>query len=415
MDLIIGAGVSGLSYAAAVGSDYLIIEADTSVGGYCRTIYQDGFIWDYSGHFFHFQHPEIRDYVMERIASDEMLTVQKHTQILYKGRHIDFPFQMNIHQLPQEEFIDCLYDLFTAEGEVGDTFKSMIYAKFGRSIAEKFLIPYNTKLYATDLDNLDVDAMGRFFPYADREQIVRNFRHPEGKSYNATFLYPRKGCQRIVDSLASRVDAGRISLGERLVSIDPGRHEAVTDRRTIRYDNLVSTIAFPRLLDCCGIDYPKDLYTWNKVLVFNLGFDSKGPERENSWLYIPEEEYCFYRVGFYDNILGQERTSLYVELGFSKEAQVEDTDELLRRVLDDLRRAGIITREQRLVSHCHVLMDPAYVHVNKRSEIDKERQVACLEAADIYSIGRYGGWKYCSLEDNIVDAIELSKKIHPMV
>ncbi len=204
MDLIIGAGISGLSYAAATGNDYQIIEAEDQIGGYCKTIYKDGFVWDYSGHFFHFMRPELRDYVMSRIAPDEILTLQKHTQILYKDRHVDFPFQMNIHQLPQEEFIDCLYDLFSIpEGAPSDTFKQMLYAKFGRSIAEKFLIPYNSKLYATDLDRLDVDAMGRFFPYADREQIVRNFRHPEGHSYNATFLYPKRGCIRIVDSVAS--------------------------------------------------------------------------------------------------------------------------------------------------------------------------------------------------------------------
>ena len=148
---------------------------------------------------------------------------------------------MNIHQLEQQEFIDCLYDLFSIpEDAPSDTFKQMLYAKFGRSIAEKFLIPYNSKLYATDLDRLDVDAMGRFFPYADREQIVRNFRHPEGSSYNATFLYPKRGCIRIVDSVASHVNKDCISLGERLVSIDMAEHIATTDRRTLHYDRLIS-------------------------------------------------------------------------------------------------------------------------------------------------------------------------------
>lgn len=39
----------------------------------------------------------------------------------------------------------------------------MLYGKFGKSIVEKFLKPYNEKLYAVDLTKLDVDAMGRFF------------------------------------------------------------------------------------------------------------------------------------------------------------------------------------------------------------------------------------------------------------
>ena len=56
MDLIIGAGISGLSYANFCGhNDYLIIDKDSEIGGYCKTIKQDGFTWDYSGHFFHFQ------------------------------------------------------------------------------------------------------------------------------------------------------------------------------------------------------------------------------------------------------------------------------------------------------------------------------------------------------------------------
>ena len=53
----------------------------------------------------------------------------------------------------------------------------MLYAKFGKSIADKFLIPYNEKLYACDLDTLDPDAMGRFFPYADKEEIINNDNH----------------------------------------------------------------------------------------------------------------------------------------------------------------------------------------------------------------------------------------------
>lgn len=411
MDLIIGAGISGLSYAAATGNDYQIIEAEDQIGGYCKTIYKDGFIWDYSGHFFHFQHPELRDYVMQNISPDEMLTVQKHTQILYKDRHVDFPFQMNIHQLEQEEFIDCLYDLFSIpEGATSDTFKQMLYAKFGRSIAEKFLIPYNSKLYATDLDRLDVDAMGRFFPYADKEQIVRNFRHPEGKSYNATFLYPKEGCIRIVNSVASHVDMSRVSLGERLLSIDPATHTAVTDKRTLRYDRLISSMPLPKLLDLCGIDYNKDIYTWNKVLVFNLGFDTKGPEKRNCWMYIPESKYLFYRVGFYDNIIGQDRMSLYVEIGFAKDQAVGDIDSLLKRTIEDLRAAAIVT-DQHLVAEHHVLMDPAYVHITKHSEEDKVEKMALLAQKDIYSIGRYGEWKYCSLEDNMHDAFTLAERL----
>ncbi|MBR4199186.1 MAG: FAD-dependent oxidoreductase [Bacteroidales bacterium] len=411
MDLIIGAGISGLSYAAKTPNDYLIVEKDNEIGGYCKTIYSGDYVWDYSGHFFHFQRPEIKDYVMSRLDEKDILKVRKYTQIYYKGIYVDYPFQMNIHQLNKDEFIDCLYDLFTIDDSTEVTsFKKMLFAKFGKSIAEKFLIPYNEKLYATDLDKLDVDAMGRFFPYADKEQIVRNFKNSTNQSYNSFFLYPRKGVIKIVESVASHVDKSKILLGEKLLSVDMKNKKAVTDKRTIEYDNLISTMPFPVLMDKCGVEYDKEVYSWNKVLVFNLGFDKKGPEKQNNWIYFPDRELVFYRVGFYDNIIGQDKTSLYVEIGFDHEARDIDIDQLLDRTLSDLRKVGIIT-DQKLVASHPIMMDPAYVHITQRSEEDKARKKDLLKQSDVYSIGRYGSWTYCSLEDNIHEAFSLAKAV----
>ena len=98
MDLIIGAGISGLSYANFCGHDhYMIIDKDSEIGGYCKTIKQDGFTWDYSGHFFHFRNEEIKDYLLKEMHGQEILDVEKFTQIFYKHNYVDFPFQKNIH------------------------------------------------------------------------------------------------------------------------------------------------------------------------------------------------------------------------------------------------------------------------------------------------------------------------------
>src|SRR6266568_9491838 len=113
--LIVGAGVTGLAFADWIaGEDYLICEADEEIGGFCKTIHKSGFTWDYSGHFFHFKHPEIENWLRERMHGQRILNVEKKSFISYKGRLVDFPFQKNIHQLPQSEFIECLYDLYFA-------------------------------------------------------------------------------------------------------------------------------------------------------------------------------------------------------------------------------------------------------------------------------------------------------------
>src|SRR5215213_9247238 len=101
--LVVGAGISGLSFANAIreeaarrgkgAPEVLVLEADAEPGGYCKTIVQDGFVWDYSGHFFHFKHPEIEAWLKARMAREDVRTVEKRSSIRYAGRDIDFPFQ----------------------------------------------------------------------------------------------------------------------------------------------------------------------------------------------------------------------------------------------------------------------------------------------------------------------------------
>ena len=407
MDIIIGAGISGLSYAMFHDGDYIVLEKDDTVGGYCRTTKRNGFVWDYSGHFFHFQDSAIKEQLMVGLAKDDMVSVNKCTHIKYKSKLIDYPFQKNIHQLDKDEFIDCLVDLFESGGNDFLSFKEMLYAKFGKSIAEKFLIPYNTKLYATDLDNLDSEAMGRFFPYAEKEDIVRNFRQATNLSYNGTFVYPRGGAIVYVEQLLKCIASEKVRTSCNVIDIDVlSKSILLSEGRRIYYDRLISTIPFVKLLDLVGFDYDPAIYSWNKVLVFNIGFNCKGVNTSDHWLYFPEKEYCFYRVGFYDNILGTDRMSLYVELGFSKDSEII-ADEWLPKVLSDLKRAGIVDDRQAVIEYESIVMDPAYVHISSTSKLDVEEKKKELAKNDIYSIGRYGSWTYCSIEDNIKEARDL--------
>ena len=407
--LVIGAGISGLTFADWIdGEDYLICEAAGEVGGYCKTIRRDGFVWDYSGHFFHFKRKAIEAYLLERMQGQKVRVVEKISRIWYADDYVDFPFQKNIHQLPKEELIDCLYDLYFRDDTPAANFQEMLYAKFGRSIAEKFLVPYNEKLYATDLSRLDVDAMGRFFPYADVEEIIGNFRRPDNASYNATFTYPEGGAIQYVHALQSGVVDERILLGEPVIGIDLERKVARTPSREIGFEYLISSAPFDRLLQLCALPYDPSVYTYNKVLVFNLGFDRKGPEAVH-WTYYPQRELSFYRLGFYDNIFGTDRMSMYVELGRAKDAVIEppDVEAARERVLADLKRCGVVT-DHELVAHHHVVLDPAYVHITKESNADVAAKKKVLATRGVYSVGRYGSWTYCSIEDNIVEARELA-------
>ena len=101
-NLIIGAGISGLTYANYAKEDYLIVEKESEVGGYCRTIKSKDYVWDYAGHFFHFKTEEFKKKFLDKMDKDDIVYNDKCTKILYKNAFVDFPFQTNIHQLEKE-------------------------------------------------------------------------------------------------------------------------------------------------------------------------------------------------------------------------------------------------------------------------------------------------------------------------
>ncbi|MBK7534519.1 MAG: NAD(P)-binding protein [Myxococcales bacterium] len=158
-----------------------IIEAAHEPGGYCRTVRRSGFVWDYSGHFFHFTRPELEQFLRQRMPGQDVREIERRALIRYRGRDIDYPFQANIHQLAHEDFLDCLVDLYAAAragGAEPRSFQELVLQRLGRGISDRFLLPYNEKLYACDLDTLDPSAMGRFLPLVDLDSVMSNLRPP---------------------------------------------------------------------------------------------------------------------------------------------------------------------------------------------------------------------------------------------
>ena len=416
--LIIGAGISGLTFASYCKENYLIIEKDSEVGGYCKTHYNKDYVWDYAGHFFHFKTDEFKKKFIDSLDKNDFVTQDKKTFIYFDDKLIDFPFQTHIHELSKDKFIDCLYDLFNKEEKENyDNFLDMLYGKFGKSITEMFLKPYNEKLYAVDLTKLDKDAMGRFFPYADIKAIIDNMKQNKVNSYNNTFMYPKKGAQVIIDVLMKDIDENKILLNSVIQSINlEDKKVILTDGTEIYYEYLINSMPFDKFLKLTNnkeyIDFRNEL-TYNKVLVFNLGFNKKSKYNDHHWLYFPDKNINFYRVGFYDNILGADKLSMYIEIGYPKGTVItdEDINRQLSLTLDNLKKCGIIDDTFSLDAYESIVMDPAYVHIDAQNDLKVRKIMKDLANKNVYSVGRYGAWTYCSMEDCMVEAKELSEKI----
>ena len=407
--LILGAGISGLSFANYLDSkDYIILEKENEPGGLCRTHKIDEYVWDYAGHFFHFKNEDSKNFFKPTLNNEKCVEQIKTTKIYFKNNYIDYPFQKNNHQLEKEDFIDCLYYLFFKnEKEDYSSFKDMLFGKFGKGICERFLIPYNEKLYACDLDYLDKDAMGRFFPYANIEDIIKNMKNKSNSSYNDTFIYPINGAQTVISYLMSKLEKSNVHLNEEVIDIDVTNKIVKTKNETYKFEYLINSIPFNIFNKLCNGEELE--LSWNRVLVFNIGFDLPAIDKTIHWIYFPEKEYNFYRVGFYNNILKKEKLSIYVEIGFNKDEPI-NIDEQYQKTLENLKKCGII-ENHKVVAKESILMDPAYVHISNKSNEDVSKVIEKLSQNNVYTIGRYGSWTYSSMEDCYMQAKNLAYTI----
>ena len=108
MVLILGGGLAGLSTAYHLGdTPHLVLEAEPTPGGLCRSREVDGFVFDYTGHLLHLRDERITALVDE-LLPDAFEVVERRARIRTRGVSLPFPFQGNLHGLPREVVAQCL-------------------------------------------------------------------------------------------------------------------------------------------------------------------------------------------------------------------------------------------------------------------------------------------------------------------
>jgi protoporphyrinogen oxidase len=236
-----------------------------------------------------------------------------------------------------------------------------------------------------------------------------------GLGYNPTFLYPKRGGIRALpDALAARL--ADVRLDAEAAAVDArARTVTLADGSVIGWEALISTIPLDRLLAITS-GVPEDLPSAGsrlravRVLNISLGVDRPALS-DAHWIYFPEPEFSFYRVGFpatlQAGLVPKGCSSLYVERSLLRDEPF-DPDEVVERAVADLRRAGILRPGDRVVYRRLTVLDPAYVIYDRYRAAHLPRILATLQAAGIRSAGRFGAWEYASMEGAIKAGMDLA-------
>lgn len=155
-----------------------MLEGSGRMGGLARSVVDDkGFVWDMGGHVI-FSHYKYFDELLEATVP-EWLKHHRESWVWCKDRFVPYPFQNNIHRLPQADVVECLDGVIKAKDAARfiqappKTFQDWIDRNFGDGIAKIFLNPYNYKVWAFAPSQMSAQWMGERVPTVDVKRIMK--------------------------------------------------------------------------------------------------------------------------------------------------------------------------------------------------------------------------------------------------
>lgn len=423
MILILGGGLAGLSTAYHLGdAPHLVLEAEGDGGGLCRTREIEGFHFDYTGHLLHLRDPRAIDLV-ERMLPGAFKEISRRAVIRSRGATLPFPFQANLHGLPPGVVADCVTGFVESlerpiPEDRGASFHDWSLAVFGQGISDAFMFPYNGKLFRRDPSEMTADWVSWAVPKPNLEEVVRGALglHNEGMGYNSTFRYPERGGIEVVPrAFAERVK--NVRYGARVTEVDLDRKSVVLaggDR--LEYDRLVVTIPLPSFLRMArggpfDLAPQADRLDWSVVACWNIGIDRPDVGDGVHWIYFPDADAPFYRVGFptnfSDGVAPAGTSSMYVEFGLRRGEQ-PDLKAMETAAIEAMRREGVLREGDNVVVGDWIVIDPGYVIFDRERQDVMARVPPALEKLGVHLAGRYGAWTYSYMERAILDGLEVA-------
>lgn len=429
---ILGAGPTGIGAAwrmskkLPAGRDdsfappFLLLDASPTPGGRaasCTT--PEGFTFDYGGHVL-FPHPEYAEFIelLDRVVP------AWHCSTPIRGvwlgdRLIPTPVQRNIHRLPLPTLAACLWGLARRsplDDSAGEpNLQAYLESQFGKALTRHVMAPLNRKMWAHEPSALGSawssshsGSKERNIPQVGGLQVLRNLLlNRDDPGWNATTVvrYPREGGMGAIwQGLFNLIPEFCRRLGTAVLKINAAKKELhLSDGSVVRYERLITSIPLDALLRLMD-DQPRLQaraveFRPARVQLCGLGLEGPIPEilRGVHAFSVPEPEIPFWRVNMPSNFspgnvpANKDSWSILCETSISpgsdlrfEPAQIESA----------LRRMNLLTPTTKVVSTFSAELDHGYpVPFAGRDALlhDVQKQ---LEDLNIYSRGRFGGWRY---------------------
>lgn len=398
--LILGAGPAGLTVASRLKmrgeTSLLVLEKEHEAGGLCRSVTVDGSPFDIGGgHFLDVRRPGVNEFLFRFMPESEWTLFKRNSHIQMDGQAIGHPFEANIWQFPLKEQVEYLTSISRAgsncKAAMPDKFVDWIIWKLGDKIANDYMLPYNQKMFADELNELGTYWLEKLPSVSFEETLYSCLTHkPYGtQPGHAAFYYPKKYgygeiWRRMADYLGSCLLCGMnvssLNCKEKKVTVQSGE--------VFEADCIITTVPWKGFDEITGM--PEAV----KASVGELkssGIETRYvPDRLETgaqWIYIPDPGIPYHRIlvrhNFCEGSKGywletrEERTALF--------SQDDQNYRYLNEYAYPLNTVGKPQAVQKLLNFC-------------RSE-------------QIYGLGRWGEHSHYNSDLVVEKAMELAESL----
>lgn len=310
MNLVLGAGLAGLSSSWHLGHDSCrILERSDVIGGHARSVVEHGFTLDHGPHVSFTQHEYVRTLFAQN-ADGQYHEFPIKVANFFRGRVVDHPAQVHLWQLPEPLRTDSAIGMRAASLERERTaapsmppanYEEWLWRSFGRTFADNLPTAYTRKYWTVEPHQLSADWLGPRMHTPTLSEIdaalipgsrsdayyIKAGRYPTTGGYQRFFERFAKGA-----TIRFRAEVAGLDLQQRRVMLASGE--------TLPYERLISTLPLPEFVRL-AVDVPRDVreaaerLDCTDLLLVDV-FAPKVMDAAYRWFYVYDEDLLATRI-----------------------------------------------------------------------------------------------------------------------